>query len=151
MSKEEVFFYTPTAQVGPGSNGRGSARVVEPDEIIQPPKLAFLDEADRHLAFHLKHEMAKTAGKQAQHFVQARRQKEVDSFRVEQAMEMYNDLAANAAEHMDRLCRFRDSCQYNIHPDAAARIERVVERGMDIQEKLPVAGTTLYLRRYAYG
>lgn len=148
MSKDESIFRTYTAQTEPGSDGRGPAKVLTPDEIIPTSDVQLVDE---HLGFYLAHRMRKTAGKQADHMVQVARQSQLDAFRAEQSMKMYNDLAAESAKYMNDLCCFRDSCADSIHPDAAARIAQVVDRGLEIQQKLPEAGVRLFLQRYALG
>ena len=95
--------------------------------------------------------MRRTAGKQARHIVQVHRQREVDAFRAEQAMKMFNDLMPKAAKYMNDLCHYRDSCSISIHPDAAIRIEQMVDRALEIQKMLPEAGVRLFLQRYALG
>lgn len=148
MSEKEYVFHTYTAQTEFGSDGRGLAGAPMPDEIIPTSDVEFVD---KHLDFYLEHRMRKTAGKQADHMVQVYRQREIDAFRVAQAMKLYNDLAAEAAKYMNRLCRFRDSCSDSIHPDVTARLALMVDRGLGIQQRLPEAGVMLFLRRYALG
>ena len=137
-----------TLGTGPRSNGREPCGSLTPDEIIPAgdPRLP-----DTDLDFYLEHRMRRTAGKQANHLVQVYRQREVDSFRVVQSMKLYNELAAEAAKYMNELCEFRDSCLENLHPDIQARMRQTVDRGLEIQQRLPEAGVMLFLRRYALG
>jgi hypothetical protein len=145
MSKEKVVSHTFTEQAEPGSNGRGLASGRSPDEIIPAREVQLVD---KHLDLHLEHQMRKTARKQAEKMSQARRQSELDGFRAEQALWMYNDLLAKAARKMSDLCHFRDACLRDLHPDAAIRFERMADRALEIEEKLPEAGVMLLLSRY---
>jgi hypothetical protein len=103
---------------------------------------------DKHLDFHLAHQMRRTARKQAVKMTEVRRQGELDGFRGEQALRMYNDLLAKAAKNMSDLCHFRDACLRDLHPDAAIRFEWMAGRALEIQEKIPEAVVMLFLSRY---
>jgi hypothetical protein len=148
MSKENVVSRSCTTQAKPSSNGRGLAKGRKPNEIIPARELQLVD---KHLDYHLEHYMRRTAQKQAEKMAQAYRQREIDSFRVEQALGMHNDLVAKAAKNMSELCHFRDACRDDLHPDAAIRLERMVDRALEIQEKLPEAGVMIFMRRNALG
>jgi len=146
MSKKKALADTHRAQAKPGSNGRRLAKSRTRDEIIPAHEVQLVDKA---LDFFLDHQMRRTASDQAKMMTQVRRQAELDGFRGEQALWMYNDLLAKAAKNMSDLCDFRDASMDEIHPDAAVRFERMVDRALEIQEKLPEAGVMIFLRRCA--
>jgi hypothetical protein len=148
MSKENAISQTYTEQAELGSNGRGLASGRTPDEIIPAREVRLVD---GHLDYHREHQLRRTARKQAGKMIQVYRQREIDGYRVEQALKMHNDLVAKAARNMSDLCHFRDARLRDLHPDAAVRLERMVDRALDIQENLPEAGVMIFMRRNALG
>lgn len=148
MSKEKLISHTYTEQTEPGSNDRGLASGRTPDEIIPAREVRLVD---RHLDYHREHQLRRTARKQAGKMIQVYRQCELDKYRVEQTLKMHNDLVAKAARNMSDLCHFRDACLGDLHPDAAIRLERMVDRALEIQENLPEAGVMIFMRRNALG
>ena len=148
MSKENMVSEIYSEQTEPGSNGRGLASGRTPDEIIPAREVRLVD---RHLDYHREQQLRKTAPKQAGKMIQVYRQGETDGYRVQQALKMHNDLVANAARNMSDLCHFRDACLSDLHPDAAVRLERMVDRALEIQENLPEAGVMIFMRRNALG
>jgi hypothetical protein len=146
MFKERVLTDTCPAEDEPGSNGRGLADGRTPGEIIPAREVQLVD---KHLDFHREQQIRRTAPKQARKEIVVYRQREIDSFGVEQALGMYDDLVAKTIKHMEDLYQFRDACLATTHPDLAARIKLMVDTGLDILQELPEKGVKLFLRRCA--
>ena len=145
-----VFHFFDPTQSANGRDGAGAGRtdgtetpnpgrenvVLEPDEVIKAPEMQLVDD---HMEFHLMHVARKTAAKQAILLAGVYRQKQLDSFRADLAMKMQNELVARAAERMQQLWDYMESCTAHHSPEVATRIEALTLKGMEFHERLAEA------------
>ena len=129
------------------NRSRISKNLLLPDEIISSKELLIEDD---NLVWNVKHQLRKTAKKQAGHLVQVYRQSELDQARVEQAMRLRFRAVMAAAEWLD-LCYQLGESYARSRPDLAKRVWAMVEESADDLGQLPRAGMILFLRRYSLG
>ena len=104
---------------------------------------------DNQLQVQIERQMQLTAARQAKLLTGIVRQAELDFERGRIGARLYKKLLVEIAYSMQEMEEFSAFCLANLSPKVAARVQDMVENGMDNLQTLPAAGTRVFLSRYS--